>query len=168
MKWKAISSMKVKRETLENGNVLRALVEQFTNDKSQQKFVAVLRCLRDSYIWIPCNMIISDTDEEKFIHAKKGDTISTDNEIRLVPDILQNGEVYFLPVFSNCEQMGEDYGNHFNKIENHFFEAMSLAMAKENVTGIVLDAFSQSFVIDKELFESIGNIPTNIEEEADK
>lgn len=156
--------MGVKIETLENGNVLRALVAQFKNERTEQHFVAVLRCLRDSYIWIPCNVKMSNTDEKKFAHANKGDTVGTDNEIRLVPDILQNGDDFFFPVFSNCEQMGEDYGSHFSKIEKHFFEAMSLAMAKENVVGIVLDAFSQAFVVEKELFEFVGNLPTNIDE----
>lgn len=156
--------MGIKIEILENGNVLRALVEQFNNEKTEQHFVAVLRCLRDSFVWIPCNVKMSNADEKKFAYAHKGDTLSTDNEIHLVPDILQNGNDFFFPVFSNCEQMGEDYGSHFSKIEKHFFEAMSLAISRENLVGIVLDAFSQSFVVEKELFEFVGNLPTNIEE----
>jgi hypothetical protein len=42
---------------------------------------------------------------------------------------------------------------------------MNMAMARENVVGLVLDAFTQPFVIKKDLFEIIGKLPTNIDEE---
>ena len=96
--------------------------------------------------------------------SKKGDIISNENEIRLIPDILQNEDGYFFPVFSNCEQMGEKYGSNFSHIEKHFFEAISLAIAQENVSGIVLDAFTKPLVINKELYDFIGKLPSNIEE----
>ena len=59
--------------------------------------------------------------------------------------------------------MGTDYGNHFSKIEKHFFEAMSLANARENVEGIVLDAFTQPFIVKKDLFDIIGKLPSSLE-----
>jgi hypothetical protein len=33
----------------------------------------------------------------------------------MVPDILQNGEEFFFPVFNTAEEMGE-YGDYFSKI----------------------------------------------------
>ena len=157
--------MGVKRETLEGGNVLRALVAQFNNDRTEQNLFALLCCLRDSFIWIPCNAVISNEDAEQFPNAQKGDVIQSMNDIKMEPDILQNGDELFFPIFSNCEQMGEDYGGRFSKVEKHTFEAMNMAMARENVVGLVLDAFTQPFVIKKDLFEIIGKLPTNIDEE---
>ncbi len=157
--------MGVKRETLEGGKVLRVLVEQFKNDRTEQNFFGLLRCLRDSFVWIPCNAVVSEDDMEQFLNAKKGDVVQSMNDIKLEPDILQNGDELFLPIFSNCEQMGEDYGSRFSKVEKHTFEAMNMAMARENVVGLVLDAFTNPFVIEKDLFEIIGKLPTNIDEE---
>ena len=150
--------MGVKRETLEGGNVLRALVAQFNNDRTEQNLFALLCCLRDSFIWIPCNAVISNEDAEQFLNAQKGDVIQSMNDIKMEPEL-------FFPIFSNCEQMGEDYGGRFSKVEKHTFEAMNMAMARENVVGLVLDAFTQPFVIKKDLFEIIGKLPTNIDEE---
>ena len=42
---------------------------------------------------------------------------------------------------------------------------MSLAMGKENLIGIVVNAFSTPFIVEKGFFELIGNSPTNVEEE---
>ena len=145
-------------ETLKNGNVLRMLVEQFDNAPTEQHYIAVLRCLRDSFIWIPGNMKISNDDENFLKNAKVGDTFTPQQDMRFVPDILQNGDEFFLPVFSNAEQMGE-YGTHFSKIEKHFFDAMRLALGRENVCGIVLDPFTAPYVARKEDFDFIGELP---------
>lgn len=156
--------MGVKRETLENGNVLKALIIRYLNDQKEENLFPVLGCLRDSFVWIPGRMIMSEMDLQKFANAKKGDTISNDEVIKFEPDILQNGEYKFFPVFSSTEEMGE-YGNGFSKVEKHFFEAMNFAMGKEETVGIVVNAFSTPFVVPKEWFEIISQIPTNIDEE---
>lgn len=155
--------MGITQETLKNGKVLRALVHQFLAEQNQQNLLAILKYLRDSYVWIPCKVNISEADTEQFQNAQVGDTVTSAEDIRFTPDILQNGDLFYFPVFSNCDQMGTDYGNHFSKIEKHFFEAMSLANARENVEGIVLDAFTQPFIVKKDLFDIIGKLPISLE-----
>ena len=103
-------------------------------------------------------------DKEKFINATVGETVTNDFDMKFEPDILQNGEDKFYPVFSNVEAMGE-YGNNFSKIEKHFFEAMSYAVGKEETVGIVVDAFTNPFVVPKDWFEDVSTIPTNIIED---
>ena len=156
--------MGVKRETLESGKVLEVLIERFAKDNTEKTLFPVLGCLRDSFVWIPGTVIMSQEDEEKFKNAQKGDTVTNDFDMKFEPDILQNGDEKFYPVFSSVEAMGE-YGNRFSKIQKHFFEAMSYANGKEETVGIVVNAFSNPFVVHKEWFESISNIPTNIDDE---
>lgn len=156
--------MGVKRETLESGKVLEVLIERFINDNTEKTLFPVLGCLRDSFVWIPGTVIMSQEDEEKFKNAQKGDTVTNDFDMKFEPDILQNGDEKFYPVFSSVEAMGE-YGNRFSKIQKHFFEAMSYANGKEETVGIVVNAFSNPFVVPKAWFESISNIPTNIDDE---
>lgn len=155
--------MGVKRETLESGNVLKALIAQYLDDQKEENLFPVLGCLRDSFVWIPGRMILSEADMAKFANAKEGDILSNDDVIRFEPDILQNGEYKFYPVFSSAEEMGE-YGNGFSKVQKHFFEAMNFAMGKEETVGIVVNAFSTPFIVPKEWFDLIGQIPTNVEE----
>ena len=68
--------MGVKRETLENGNVLKALILRYLNDQKEENLFPVLGCLRDSFVWIPGRMIMSEMDLQKFANAQKGDTVS--------------------------------------------------------------------------------------------
>ena len=153
----------VKRAVLEGGKVLKGLIKQFLAERTEQNAFAVLHCLRDSFVFIPCTVKMSEEDKAKFIQGKVGDEVTTENDIRFIPDTLQNGEAEFFSVFSSAEEMGE-YGNNFSKIEKHFFEAMSLVMGNENLVGIVVNAFSTPFIVEKGLFELIGSLPTNVED----
>ena len=49
-----------------------------------------------------------------------GKTFSTKEAVRMIPDILQNGEQFFFPIFSSVEEMGE-YGEHFSKVQKQNF-----------------------------------------------
>lgn len=77
----------------------------------------------------------------------------------MVPDILQKGDDYYFPVFTSEEEMGE-YGEHFSKLEKHFIEAVNLAKNNEKkLRGIVVNAFSEPFIVPSELFDLILNMP---------
>lgn len=74
-----------------------------------------------------------------------GKTFSTKEAVRMIPDILQNGE-------------------HFSKVQKHILEVIPMARNSEkNVAGIVLNAFSESFILDAELFDMIENMKSRLE-----
>lgn len=51
-------------------------------------------------------------------------------------------------------------------VEKHFLEAAALARnSKHDVTGIVINAFSDPFVIPKDMFDLIDGMPSSIEEQ---
>ena len=92
-----------------------------------------------------------------------GKTFSTKEAVRMIPDILQNGEQFFFPIFSSVEEMGE-YGEHFSKVQKHILEVIPLERNSEKyVAGIVLNAFSESFILDAELFDMIENMKSRLE-----
>ena len=70
---------------------------------------------------------------------------------------------FFFPVFTSAEEMG-DYGQGFSKIEKHFLEAANLARNNEKkVKGIVINAFSEPFVIPVDLFDMIAEMTSSYE-----
>lgn len=88
---------------------------------------------------------------EEDIEGLAGEEFVTADQIRLVPDILINGEKYFFPVFTTEEDMGE-YGENISKVQKHFLEVLPFARNNEkNVSGIVLNAFGEPFVLVREL-----------------
>lgn len=162
-------------EMLEGGTMLKEAIHTLNADRTEPNFVEVLELLRDSYVWIPCNAIMDGIDEEKImkmieaagddLDSMVGQTFANQEPVRLVPDILQNGDNFFFPVFTSDEEMGE-YGDHFSKVEKHFLEALNLAMNHEQkLAGIVVNAFSESFVLDAQIWDLVGKMKSRVVEE---
>jgi hypothetical protein len=109
------SSVKITLEDLEDGSMLEAAVTKFNAERNEPNFLDLLEILRDSYVWVPCTAIMSEADQERLaaMIAGIGDNLDdlvveelvAYDETRLVPDILQNGDNYFLPTFSTAEAM---------------------------------------------------------------
>lgn len=158
-------------ELLEDGSFLKRAIEICNRNRTQLNMIKIMKILRDSLIWIPCNAIVGDGDVDalvELVEEMKADEavgktfVSTEN-IRMIPDILQNGEDFFFPVFTTTEEMGE-YGEGFSKLQRHFLEAARLAWNNEkNVAGIVINAFSEPFIIPRDLFDMIAEMPSAIE-----
>lgn len=162
-------------ELLEDGSFLKRAIEICNRNRTKLNMIKLMKILRDSWIWIPCNAIMSDADYaalEKVVKDAEqnggldslvGKTLSNQDNIRMIPDILQNGEDFFFPVFTTAEEMG-DYGQDFSKIEKHFLEAANLARNNEKkVKGIVINAFSEPFVVPVDLFDMISEMPSSFE-----
>ena len=106
---------------------------------------------------------------EEMIGALNGDfekltgmEFTAKDKTRLIPDILQNGDRFFFPIFSTTEAMGE-YGDNFSKVQKHMLEVITLARNNEKESvGIVLNAFSEPFVLDKEIWDIVENMKSRI------
>ena len=164
-------------ELLEDGSFLKRAVEICNRNRTELNMIKLMKILRDSWVWIPCNAIMSDVDYaalEKLVKDAErsgnmdsivGTTITNQENIRMVPDILQSGEDYFFPVFTTAEEMGK-YGNGFSKIQKHFLEAACLARNNEkDVAGIVINAFSEPFIVPRDLLDMIAELPSAFEPE---
>ena len=171
----AVPDVEINAELLEDGSFLKKATEICNRNMTQLNMIKLFRILRDSYVWVPCTAILSEADMDMFERAAKeaeasgsldslvGQEFSTQNNVRLVPDILQNGDEFFFPVFTTVEEMGE-YGESFSKVQKHFLDAIILAENNEqDVAGIVINAFSEPFVVNKEFFALIKEMESSIE-----
>ena len=169
-------SQTITAEDLEDGSLLEATVTAFNKERTQDHLFDILEILRDSYVWVPCTAVMSEEDQrywdeiaQKFKDDPQGDyseLIGTEyvskGETRLIPDILQNGDAFYFPIFSTEEAMGE-YGNGFSKVQKHMLEVIPLARNNEKKpVGIVLNAFTEPFVLDESIFEIVEKMKSRI------
>ncbi len=170
-------------ELLEDGSYLKRAIEICNRNSTKYNILRLFRILSDSYVWVPCNAVMSERDQaayDKMINdaieknsedglndALIGMTHTNEDEVRMVPDILQNDDRYFFPVFTTAEEMGE-YGEHFSKVQMPVLQAINLAENNEyNVEGIVINAFSDPFVVNRAGFELIEEMASEFEEKAE-
>ena len=151
---------KMRPEDFEDGSLMKNAIHRFHEGQDNDALFELLQILRDSYVWIPCNAIVGEDDQKTMeqmieeagddLDSMVGKVFTTQGNIRMVPDILQRDEQYFFPVFSTEEDMGE-YGEHFSKIQEHFLHVIELARGNKKyesgLTGIVINAFSEMFVL---------------------
>ena len=158
--------------------MLRDAIFKFALERNEENLIDVLQILRDSWVWVPCTAILSDRDNDKLEQMVKGceenldDMIGRDfvanDSIRLVPDILKNGDDFYFPVFSDEESMGE-YGKDFSKVARHILDVIPLAKNNEkNVKGIVINAFSEPFILDDRLFDLVAGLESRLIETAEE
>ena len=138
----------ITREMMAGGHLLRHLVEHFKAEPSREHITALLTCLRDSMLFIP--VTVKENPES--------------GKIEMLPDLLESEGELFLPVFSRPEEMG-DYGKNFSRVESSFPDIVKYANQDERISGIVLDAFSNYFVLAKENFETALSMESRLKEE---
>ena len=70
---------------------LQDLVRKYIQDKSKENYRNIaLRLVANTIVWVPMNMAVSPEDILQFLMSKKGDVVSTKNELRMKPDILKD------------------------------------------------------------------------------
>ena len=167
---------KMKPEDFEDGSLMRNAIRRFHEGQDNDELFELLQILRDSYVWIPCSAIVGEKDQKTVMQMirEDGDDLdsmvgrefTTQENTRMVPDILQKDDQYYLPAFSTEADMGE-YGKNFSRIQMHFLQVIELARNnkkyKDGLTGIVINAFSEPFVLPKELYNDVEKMVSMVE-----
>lgn len=168
-------SAQITEEDLADGKMLEEAVSKFNSNRNNDTFIDVLEILRDSIVYMPYNAVLSDRDQERFeeIINKAGENLDelvglefvAEDETRLIPDILENSGNYFFPIFSTEEAMGE-YGDNFSKIPQNILDIIPLARNNDKKpVGIVLNAFSEPFILDKEVWVIVEKLKSRLVKE---
>ena len=148
-------SRPLSKKDLEDGRLLKDAISEFDRDHSNDSFIEILECLRDSEILIPCHMSVREEDTDK----------AMSEVVRMVPEILRNREHAFLPVFSSKEEM-KDFPENVSIVSDSFLHALTLAEnSDEELFGIVINAFTEPFVLEKELFGLVAKLKSRLMEE---
>lgn len=155
----------VNSKALENGNVLVSMKNAYRESGSKEKLLTLLSVLRDSVVIIPAVVAIQKQDEALFNNSKAGDEITTSSDMHIKPDIVKtdDGSMY-LPVFSQKEQIPEDYAKDFSTVRVSTLQAIDMAHAFNELKGLVLDPFTEAFVLPFTLADIIPTIPSLLEE----
>ncbi len=167
---------KMKPEDFADGKLLQKAIHNYLENSEGDALFELLQVLRDCDVWIPCNVILGEEDQkmwDELLSSTKddpdaliGQTVTSKQEMRFVPDILENNGKKFFPAFATEEDMGE-YGEGFSKIQQSFMDVIALARnsseKKEKLTGIVINAFTEPFILPEELYDAVERMVSRVE-----
>lgn len=165
---------KLRAEDLADGKWLEEAISRYNKDSSKDNIIDLLVLIRNSVLWVPCNAIMGEADQKRFEELLKncgdnleemvGQEFQTEEQTRLVPDILQNGDSFFFPAFSSVAAMGE-YGNSFSKIPTSIIDIIQMARnSDKELVGVVINAFSEPFILNTNAWEILEQMESIVEE----
>ena len=164
---------KLSSADLEDGTVLKGAVADFLKDKNDDTFGFVLAILRSSKVLVPCEVELSEEAQAILEQLKKEgkdlDSLAGEKKdqfdagISFIPSILVNDGHKFFPVFSSKDEMDEHFKD-ASAMNTPFMHALEMAANGEGIEGIVLNAFTQGFVVEKDLFETISKLSPIVED----
>lgn len=158
------------REQLKDGSMLRAAIAAFNAEQSGKHWFDVTEILRDSTVFVPCDMKVSGEDERTILamagndpQSLVGKEITFQNEVRFSPVYLENGEERVLPVFSSAGKEAELQGP--SLVPAAFTDVIETALGFEpTLSGIVVDPFSVPFFLPVKILDIVGNMPSRLED----
>lgn len=154
---------KISRKELENGNLLRFLKHRFLTQQNRQTLMPVLSCLRDSEVIVPVQVNVSDADRARILNAAKGESVDTIDPVSFKPDLLQSEDGTFLPVFSSADQIDPEYAKNFALLTVPAVQCIRTALDMKDVSGLVIDAFTEAMLVPKESAEIILKMKSHLE-----
>ncbi len=146
---------KIRKEELEDGSALKAVLEHFQNDRSEDNFGIVITILRSSSVMLACQ-------------APKQDQTANGNDEDsdlLAPQILENSGNIFFPVYSSENEFDKNTkDDNPVSIKMRFLKTLKIAESIDNLTGIVINPFTDNFIVDRKIFDAIKKLPPIYEE----
>jgi len=143
-------------------------IRDFNSKQDSDTFRMLIAVLMSVQVSVPMTVAMENTDVEKFLQAKAGDTVTPGGAIRMQPDMLKNdsGELFF-PAFTMKEETPENYRNNFSWITMDFMNCVHSACQNENCAGVVINGFSEPFVVNRALMKLMLEIEEKRNKQSD-
>ena len=153
--------MIVTREMLDDGGLLRSLIEVYNKSGDRKAYAMVFQCLRDSYVYVPCRIMVNNIP----LHGIYEDDFDSNDEVEIVPDFLYTAnQDKFFPVFSNKDFLPLEENLGLCGLRKHFLDVIDWVSSIRDVDGVLVDAFTNMFVCDVSYFPLIRELPSMIDE----
>lgn len=167
-----MSEIKFTEELLASGELLDEMVRICKADMTKDNMSKTFKLLRSSKVWIACKVSLSDRDQAKVnamieksvdhMAAPLLGSLETKDDIKLVPSLLAKDDTVFFPIFSSEKHM-DKYGTGYVKISKPILEVIDIARKnKQNINGLVLNPFSDSFLVLKEVWPNLEQMESLI------
>lgn len=132
---------------------LEAVLEIFVKDRSQDNFVKLMELVEKSVLLVPA-LMPENLDEEVMKQARSGKGVELPKDARVTPCLIkkESGE-QALPVFSSQKHILMEKKSPA-VLALPFFACVSMVMSNaDKVDTIVLNPFTQSIVLSKQILE---------------
>lgn len=157
-------------EELADGKILLQIKHNFLKESSQENFVSLICCLRDSVMKVPVKMELSERSKENLARTiQEGkEEFQIDEEMQYFPMTLVNDEgKAAMAIFSNEEEIGNHYADADDIVfmDIPFVDCAAFFEEARDCDVLILDGFTEPFSIDREVARMLSEIKYKDESE---
>ncbi len=153
---------------LEDGSFLKQCLREFHDDTDNKElFGVILAVLRSCEVVVPCDIQLSEEaaalmdklqkDGKNLDDLPEEEQEKFNDGTNFLPMILESDGHKFLPVFGNEDEIG-DHAEDAARVHMPFLHAMEMASDGDDIEGIVVNPYTENFIVNKELFDTIRNM----------
>lgn len=156
----------VTRQALEDGTALLILKTKYLQTGQERELYPFLNCLRDSEVYVPVNVLLSDEDGRRVSEGHTDELLRRDGAIRMRPEFLTSGDgKRWLPIFSQSRQLPDGYRERLSVVKLDILQCLRMAHAAKDLSGLVLDAFTKPAVLPFQVADLLPRIPSRLASE---
>ena len=161
--------------SLDDGSLLKQYIAEFLKDTdNDEALTTLLAVIRSSKVFVPCDVELSKEAEAIMDKLKKDgkdldslegkDAETVQQGMNFIPGILENDTGKYFPTFSNDAEIG-DKAEGMALVNMPFLHAMDMALDEgDDIKGIVINPYTDNFLVDRELFGTIRKMKPLVEE----
>ena len=150
-------------EMLRDGTVLCGLIIRFINNRTKENMLAVLSCLRDSNVFVPCAVYMNDRDMEVLGGSDNIIAFPVKHKITIKPQLYSatDGNVY-MPFYSRRENAKPSELKGASLVNLPYMQLVKMFENNDDCNGFVVDPKLYNVVLDEELIKASARIPSKL------
>ena len=148
-------------EMLRDGTVLCGLIVRFINNRSNENMMAVLSCLRDSNVFVPCTVNEGGSSVEAM--ADNPVIFPAMQRLEIKPQLYRakDGNAY-LPFYSRRENARRQYLQGASLVNMPYLKAVEMLSSIEMCSRFVVDPHLYNVTLDEDLIKISTELPSRL------
>ena len=155
--------VKITPEMLKDGTVLCGLVLRFINNRNQENMFSLLSCLRDSNVFVPCEVNMNGSDLEI---AGKGDNpvmFPAKHKITIKPQLYRDKDgVVYMPFYTRQENAKQKDLQGASLVNLPYEKLVEMLGDNDECGSFVVDPYLYNVVLDEDLVRISMELPSRL------
>ncbi len=131
------------------GEEIKEAIERCKKQDNLTNKMELINALKGKVLLLPVRVIMDDADEEQFINAKVGDTITSTGDIRLRFVMTEINGLKYFPIYVEEKDI-IDTSTYSSIVNHHFEDIVEKVKSDDEQSGIVINPESDRIVVSKE------------------
>lgn len=158
----AREEIKVTADALRDGTVLCGLVLRFINNRNQENMFSLLSCLRDSNVFVPCEVSLDGQPEL----TKIGDgpvMFPAKQNVKIVPQLYKatDGNIY-LPFYTRQENVKPSELHGASLVNMPYMQLVEMLKDYDDCSRFVVDPKLYNVVLDEDAIRVSAELPSRL------